>query len=152
MTAQAAKTHFTAAEVESATGTPVPRQNQLIERGTVLPSRRDKQPNGSGDYRLMSIETVYQFAITATLARLGTSAKYAASSARKFTDQSQPGRAAGKLFPEGRTVLCLRSTGPVVINAPYHADFCDLSDHGSAFAAVDIGKICKEVDLALSKQ
>jgi hypothetical protein len=47
---------------------------------------------------------------------------------------------------------CLRSTGPVVINAPYHADFCDLSDHGSAFAAVDIGKICKEVDLALSKQ
>jgi hypothetical protein len=53
MTAQAAPKHFTAAEVESATGTPVPRQNQLIERGTIIPSRHDKRPNGSGDCRRM---------------------------------------------------------------------------------------------------
>jgi hypothetical protein len=38
-----------------------------------------------------------------------------------------------------------------VINAPYFADFCDLADHGTAFVAVDCGKICREVDEAINK-
>jgi hypothetical protein len=98
----------------------------------------------------MSIETVRQFAITAALVGLGVMAKHAAYAAREFTDEPSPGRAAGKLFPQDRTLLCLRPTGPVVINAPYHADFADLADHGKAFIAIDCGKICKEVDIALS--
>src|SRR5665647_216704 len=115
MTAQAASQYYTAADVEEGTGVPVPKQNQWIERDTIIPSRHDKRSIGSGDPRLMSVETVYQFAITACAVKFGLSAKHAAYAARKFTDQSQPGRPAGKPFQQDLTVLVLRTTGPVVI-------------------------------------
>jgi hypothetical protein len=61
-------------------------------------------------------------------------------------------RAPNTLYESGRTVLCVRPSGAAVINAPYYADFSDLSDHGAAFVALDCGKICKEVDEAIHKQ
>jgi predicted GH43/DUF377 family glycosyl hydrolase len=150
MTAKAAS-HYTAADVEGSTGIDVSKQNQWIDRDTIVPSREDKRPSGSGDPRLMTIETVYQFAFTAAGIKLGLSAKHAAHAARQFTAKPSPGRAAGQLFPQNRTLLVVRSSGPVVINAPYHADFCELSDHGIGFIALDCGAICKNVDNALSK-
>jgi hypothetical protein len=151
MTAQADTKHFTAAEVFLLTGIPQEKQYQWKDRYVVVPSRQDKRPSGSGDPSLMSIETVRQFAITAALVGLGVMAKRAACAARKFTDHAQPGRAAGKLFEQDQTLLVLRASGPVVINAPYYADFADLADHGTAFVAIDCGKICREVDTALTK-
>jgi len=146
MTAQADAKYYTALEVFFLTGIPQEKQYQWKDRSVVVPSRQDKRPSGSGDPSLMRIETVYQFAITAELVELGLMAKHAASAARKFTDETSPGRSAGKLFPEGRTILALRPTGAVVLNAQVDADFSELSDFGVAFAAVDCGKICKEVD------
>lgn len=142
---------FTAAEVFLLTGVSPEKQYQWDDRGITIPSRNDKRPNGSGDPRLMTIETVYQLAVTANLVRLGVGPRHAAHAARKFTSQGQSGRLAGGLFPQDRTVLCLRATGPVVSNEPYHADFCDLADHGTAFVAIDCGAICKKVDNALSQ-
>jgi hypothetical protein len=151
MNSHAAATHYTAAEVAAATGIPPEKQLQWHDRPIIIPSRNDVRPNGTGDKRLISRETVIQIALTAALARLGIPAGQAASAARLFTDRSGPGRPAGKLYPQDRTVLVLRETGPVVINAPYHADFCDLSDHGTSFVAIDAGAICRNVDTALSK-
>jgi DNA-binding transcriptional MerR regulator len=151
MNSHAAATHYTAGEVAAAIGISPEKQLQWDDRGVTIPSRNDVRPNGSGEKRLMSRETVYQLALTAALARLGIPAKQAAAAARKLTDQPSPGRPAGKLYPQDRTVLALRETGPVVINAPYHADFCDLSNHGTSLVAIDAGAICRNVDTALSK-
>jgi hypothetical protein len=150
MTALAAK-QFTASEVFAGTGIRPEKQYQWDDRGVTVPSRNDKLPSGSGDPHLKSIETVYQFAITATFVSHGVGPKLAADAARQFTDQSQPGRAAGKLFPQNRTMLRILPSGPVVINAPYPADFCELSDHGEALVSVDCGKICRRVDDAIHK-
>lgn len=150
MTARAA-THYTAADIFEATGVPPEKQCQDIERGVIVASRNDRRPNGSGDKRLSSIETVYQFGITAALSKLYVSGRQAAYAARKFTDNSNPGRPAGRLFPEARTLLCIRPMGPIVVNAPYDADFSDLSDHGTVFVALDIGKVCGAIDTALEQ-
>jgi hypothetical protein len=69
----------------------------------------------------------------------------------QFTDKPSPGRPAGKLFKQDRTLLILRPTGPVVINATHYADFDSLSDHSEILFAVDCGKVCQEVDEAISK-
>jgi hypothetical protein len=150
MTALAAK-HFTAAEVFEVTGVPQQKAYQWDDRGVTVPSRADKLPSSSGDPHLRSIETVYQLYITAALVAFGLGPKHAATAARTFTDQSQPGRPAGRLFERDRTVLCIRKGGSVVINAPYGADFADLSNHGTALVAVDCNKICREVDEAIHK-
>ncbi len=149
MTARADKKHFTAVEVFELTGVPQQKAYQWDDRHVTVPSRNDKLASSSGDRHLRSIETVYQIAITDALVRLSIGPKLSARAARIFTDQSQPGRPAGKLFEQGLTLLCLRTTGPVVINATYYADFSDLSDHGTAFVALDCGKICKKVDEAI---
>jgi hypothetical protein len=151
MTAQADAKQLTAAEVFAITGLRPEKQYQWDDRGVTVPSRNDKLPSGSGDPHLKSIETVYQLAITAALVRLGVGPKAAACASRKFTDHAQPGRTAGKLFPQDQTLLVLRASGPVVINAPYYSDFADLAEHGTAFVAIDCGKICKEIDIALSQ-
>jgi len=84
------------------------------------------------------------------LAQLGIPAKQAAFAARKFSDNANPGRPAAMLFPQGRTVLCLREDGPVVINADLDADFSALSDSTASFAAIDCGQVCKRVDAILN--
>jgi hypothetical protein len=91
MTAKAAPTHFTASDIEEVTGVPVAKQNQDIERGVVIPSRHDKRPTGSGDKRLSSIETVYQFALMAALLELNVTPRHAAYGARRFSDNPSPG-------------------------------------------------------------
>lgn len=54
MTAQkAATTHYTPADVFHATGITVPKQNQWYDRLTIVPSRLDTKPNGSGVYRMV---------------------------------------------------------------------------------------------------
>jgi hypothetical protein len=150
MTALAAK-QFTASEVFAVTGIRPEKQYQWDDRGITVPSRNDKLPTGSGDPHLKSIKTVYQLTIAAAFVSCGVGPKLAAKAARTFTDHSQPGRVAGELFEQGLTLLCLRKTGPVVINASHYADFSYLSDHGAAIVAIDCGKICREVDEAIHK-
>ncbi len=133
------------------TRTPAPTLAQRIDRGIFKLSRRDKLSSGSGSYREFSRITTIKFAIAQKFVELNVSAGPAHEAASLFTDHSQPGRAAGELFPQDRTVICLRKSGPVLINAPYFYDFADLADHGDAFVALDCAKICREVDTALSR-
>jgi hypothetical protein len=150
MTACSVPTHYAAAQVAAATGVSAERQCQWYDRNTIIPNRQDKRLDGPGDYRLTSLPTVYQIAITNRLAQLGINAKQAAFAARKFTDFPNPGRPAAMLFPQGRTVLCLRENGPVVINADLDADFSALSDSAESFAAIDCGQVRKSVDAILN--
>jgi hypothetical protein len=151
MNVHSAQKHYTAGEVAAAIGVPQEKQLQWDDRRVTIPSRNDVRPNGSGEKRLMSRETVYQLALTAALARLGIPAKQAACAARLFTDRSSPGRPAGKLFSRARTVLVIRPTGSALINAEPDADFFALADGGTSFVAIDVAAVCNTVDEKLNK-
>ncbi len=69
-----------------------------------------------------------------------------------FTEHGQRDRAACEAFPQGRTILVIRATGPVIINPMFDADFSELSDYGIAFVAVDCGKTCDEIDSILNSK
>jgi hypothetical protein len=122
-----------------------------VDYGAIELQGCDHRTSGSGNPIRLSKTRIHHIALIEHMVGVGISLSKASAASSKFIDQSQPGRPAGKLFEQGLTLLCLRTTGPVVTNPPYHADFSDLSDHGTELFAVDCGKICREVDEALSK-
>jgi hypothetical protein len=138
--------HCTPAAVAELTGVSVPKQNQWTERGVIQHSRRDKKSTGSGDYRKMSMETIFQFAIANACAKVGIPARSAAKAARLFCI-AQPNRPANELFEFNRTLLVFRPSGEQIINADYAASLTDIC--GRPFAAaviVDVGQIIKTID------
>lgn len=128
-----------------ATGVSVPTLGRWFDRGTIKQSRRDKSSTGSGEHRQFSRNTVIQIAIAKQLIDLGMSAGPANTAASVFTEHGQRDRKPAEPFAQGRTIMALRKSGTVVLNA-FDADFSELSDFGIAFAAVDCGKVCKEID------
>jgi len=152
MTAHAATTHYTPAEVFNATGISVPKQNQWYDRRTIKPSRLDKQPAGSGSYRLVCAATVYQIAVTAACVNLGIPARQAAEGARLFS-LDQPDRAANTLYPFDRTLLVMKATGTQITKAGFNDSLTDVC--GRPFEAaiiIDIGQIVRAVDQEISKK
>jgi hypothetical protein len=149
MTAQQAEPkYFTAAEVEAVTGFNVPQQNQMIARSVIIPSRNDVRPTGTGDKRLMSSETVIQFALTAEAMKIGVSTRLGAYAARIFTEPS-PGRRAATLFPRGRSILILAGpTGPALINCELDAE---LAEFGASLSYIDVGAVVRDVNDKINK-
>jgi hypothetical protein len=152
MTAEAATTHYTPADVFRATGISVPKQNQWYDRGTIKPSRLDKKPTGSGSYRLVCAATVYRIAITATCANIGMPATQAADAARLFADE-QPGRQANKPYEFGRTLLVTNGSGSRIVNAGYNDSLIEICGRDfEAAVIVDVGQIIRDIDAALQLQ
>ena len=136
--------------VSRATNVPLPTLGRWLDRGTIKHSPRDKASGGSGDYRQFSRNTIVQIAIARKLIELGIPAGPANAAASLFTEHGQRNREPAQPFDHGRTILALRPTGAVVLNAQFDADFSELSDFGVAFVAVDCGKVCKEIDEAIN--
>jgi hypothetical protein len=138
--------------VFEATGISVPKQNQWYDRQTIKPSRLDKQPAGSGSYRLVCPATVYQIAITARCVNLGIPARQAAEGARPF-GIDQPGRPANTLYEFGRTLLVKKSAGVEIRVEDFNASLADIC--GRPFEAaviIDLGSIIRAVDHALNSR
>jgi DNA-binding transcriptional MerR regulator len=138
--------------VSRATNIPLPTLGRWLDRGTIKQSRRDKASTGSGEHRQFSRNTIVQIAIARKFIELGINAGRANAAAALFTEHSQRDRAACERFPQGRTILVIRPTGPVIINPMFDADFSELSDYGIAFVAVDCGKTCDEIDSILNSK
>jgi hypothetical protein len=146
MPAKAASTHYTPHDVFNATSVSVAKLNQWIDRGTVILSRRDKKPSGSGDWRLISLETVHQVAITALGVRFGVPAKLAAEGARLLA-VAQPGRQANAIFEHGRTLILFQPSGTRIVNSQYEESLADILGRlFSAATLVDVGQIIKATD------
>jgi DNA-binding transcriptional MerR regulator len=135
--------------VSRATNVPLPTLGRWLDRGTIKPSCRDKASGGSGEHRQFSRNTIIQIAIARKLIELGIAAGPANEAASMFTEHAQRDRAAGTPFAQGRTILVIRPTGPVILNPLFDAEFSELADYGIAFVAVDCGKACNEVDSIL---
>jgi hypothetical protein len=150
MTASAAAKRYTPADICRATGFTVPQQNQHIARHTIIPSCYDSKPTGTGDVRLTSSETAYQFAIFGKCTELGIQARRAAEAARLFAVE-QPGRQASAVFEFGRTLLVVKTTGPQIVNVDYDASLSDIFGRPMpATIIIDIGQVIDEVNVKLS--
>ena len=146
MTARAASILYTPADVSNTTGLSVQKLNQWDDRRITRPLRQDKRPAGSGTCRLVCAATVHQIAITIAGIKLGITARRAADAAWLFTSD-QPGRTANTLYPAGRTLLLVKSSGAEILNAPFKSTLTDIC--GRPFEAaiiLDIGQIIKTVD------
>jgi DNA-binding transcriptional MerR regulator len=142
--------HLKIGDVSRVTGVPIPMLGRWLDRRTIRPSRNDKPSIGTGDHRTFSRNTIIQIAIARKLIELGISAGPANAAASMFTEHGQRDRAACETFSQGRTILVIRPTGPVILNPLFDAEFSELADYGIAFVAVDCGKTCNEVDAALN--
>jgi hypothetical protein len=151
MPAKADKAYFTPADVFNVTGVSAAKLNQWIDRGTVIPSRLDKKPNGSGDWRRISLETVHQIAIAEAGVRFRIPARLAAEGARLLA-VGQPGRAANELFEFGLTAMVHTEDGIAIRNLDSDASLSEVFGRPFQNATIiDIGPIIKAVDESISK-
>jgi hypothetical protein len=104
---------------------------------------------GTGNHCGWSRNRILQLAITQALLKSGVSLSRSANGALEFTDAGNSGRAAGQLFPIGKTALVLGPTGAVVVNVDPDARVTDLSNNGVAIC-VDCNKIVADVDAVLN--
>jgi hypothetical protein len=146
MTAKAATTHYTAAEVSNATWVSVPKQNQWGDRRITIPARTDKRPTGHGSYRLVCAATVYNIAIIEAGTRQGLPARRAADAARLFAVQ-QPGRNANALYEHGLTLLIVKAGDAEIVNAPFESSLTDICGRPFESATIlNLSQIIKAVD------
>jgi hypothetical protein len=143
--------HYTLGIAANAAGM-TPRTYRRLIDTNILPLRcNDLKSQGSGDYIGLSRNRILQAATTQYLHEsLHISLSAAAQAALTFSDESQPGRAAGDCFAIGKTLLVVRPTGTVVINPQFGADSTDLADDCFGCTFVDCGKIAKQVDTILN--
>jgi hypothetical protein len=135
---------FKTSEAARAIGMPQRTMLSWLDRRVVSLGDGDVDAGTSGIPRMMCMERVIQVAISYELNRLGLNPTRASEAAAHFTDRSQPGRAAGKLFANNRTYLVVTARETFVINAPHAAP----SDFGPS-VVVDVGQIVERIDRAL---
>jgi hypothetical protein len=123
---------------------------RTIDHNVIKLRGTDKQSTGTGDCVGFSRSRVLQIAITNELLSTGMALSKAADAALEFSDYGNQGRAAGKLFETAKTLLVVRPTGAVVVNADFDASFVDLSARGISIIVLDLNKIVAQVDLALN--
>src|SRR5260370_30044640 len=145
MTAKADQ-YFSPGDILYATGVSVPKQNQWIGWGTIIPARTDRKPTGSGVYRMVCAATVLQFAITTECVRTGLPARLAAEGARLFA-VAQPNRAANELYETGHTLLLFQKNGSRIVNSQYDESLTDICGREFDTATiVNIGRIKRAID------
>jgi hypothetical protein len=111
----------------------------------------DKKSTGTGRHVGLSRSRAYEAAIVRQLTQRGVATSRAANGAFAFTLSGEGGRAAGQLYPLGRTVLVLRQHDAVVANVDPDARVRDLS-HSGICIAVDCNKIVADVDAVLNSK
>jgi hypothetical protein len=135
---------FKTTEAARAIGMPQHTLMSWLDRRVVALGGGDVDEGTSGRPRLLSMARVLQLALAHEMTKLGLNPTRAAEAAALFTDKSQPGRATGRPFTTGRTLLVVSATATEVINAP-HAE----ADFGASIV-VDCGAVVERLERALS--
>jgi hypothetical protein len=109
----------------------------------------DRKSTGPGDHVGLSRLRAIEAAIVQHLNRHGVQVSRAARAAFEFTLNGNEGRSAGDLYALGRTLLVIRKTDAVVVNADPATRVSDLSDNAVAIV-VDVNAIVNHVDAQLN--
>jgi hypothetical protein len=106
--------------------------------------------NGTGNRCGWSRNRILQLAITQALVKRGVSLSMSAKAALEFSDNGGASRAAGQLYPVGKTILRLGSKDAEVANVDFSASIFDLSND-SVTICIDLNRIVEQVDSVLNK-
>ena len=140
-------THYQTAAVSKATDTPILKLQRYFERSHIRLQPCDLPSRGSGENRGYSMRRIRQVGITTELTWLGIGPSRAAEAAFLFSDQGNPGREVGELFPLGRTMLVgfHRGENKVVNVLPDESLDTILEQNNAAFI-VDVGRILTKIN------
>jgi hypothetical protein len=109
----------------------------------------DKKSASTGCHVGLSRQRAYEAAIVRQLTQRGFATSRAANGAFAFTLSGEGGRAAGHLYPLGKTILAFRQHDAVVANVDPDARVSDLSNNGVCLV-VDLNAIVAHVDAVLN--
>jgi hypothetical protein len=116
----------------------------------VTPIRaNDLKAAGSGSRVGLSRNRILQIAVTQALLKNGVSLSRAAKAALEFSDYGNNGRAAGQVFPRGKTVLVLSSNSAAVCNLDFSTSIFEMSNDGVTIC-IDLNRISESVDAVLN--
>lgn len=134
-----------------------------LARKSVHLSPTDRDGEGSGSRRLLTLRTVYAIAITAHLVRHGLSPERSFVAAKSFTNFGRPDFSLGRHAPDGEAHLLVFTPAPgtAIDEAEARAMLVFVaspSDLGAAFSrhrseaitVVNCTAICEKVDAALA--
>jgi hypothetical protein len=122
---------------------------QWLETSVITLQGNDKKASGSGNHWGLSRQRAYQVAIVQRLNKLGMLVSRAASAALVFTDQGQTGRAAGDLFPQGKTILVVSAEGAKVVNTTFDAPHAEVTNRAATAITLDLNRVVQQVDSIL---
>jgi hypothetical protein len=111
----------------------------------------DVTTTGTGNQCGWSRNRILLAAITQALVEKNLSPSASAKAGLEFSDSGNAGRAAGEVFPSGKTILAIGGpNGPAVRNVDFDAKiFDELSESGVAIL-VDLNKVVADVDAVLN--
>jgi hypothetical protein len=109
----------------------------------------DRQTSGSGDPVGYSRRRILQAAILRKLIPFGVTNKAAGRHALAFTDECQTDRAAGQLFPNGKTILVVSPEGATVKNVMFDVTLADATDREVAAIIINLNQVVAQVDAVL---
>ena len=109
----------------------------------------DKHSTGTGCPVGLSRKRAYH-AIVQHLNRLGLPPSRAARAALEFTDCGNAGRAAGQLFPIGKTIILIKPDSATVENFFSDTSFSEVSAASACLIAVDCNSIVEKIDAVLN--
>jgi hypothetical protein len=112
----------------------------------------DRETTGSGIPVGYSRRRILQAAIVRKLIPLGVTNRAAGRCALAFTDEGTSERAAGQLYPHGKTILCVSAQGAKVLNAMFDVTLADATDREVAAITIDLNQVVAQVDAVLNNE
>jgi hypothetical protein len=110
----------------------------------------DRRSAGAGHQVGLSRKRAYEAAIVQQLKIHGVSVSRAAKAAFEFTQNGNDGRAAGQLYPVGRTILVIKPDSTTVENIFSNTSFSEVIAASACVIAVDCNNIVEKIDAVLN--
>jgi hypothetical protein len=137
---------YTAGAVAKATDTPLPTIQRYKQQGLVRLQSCDVPSSGSGEKCGYSLRRLIQVALITELSRIGIAPSRAAKAAFAFSDQGNPGRAVGELYPLGTTLLAGLPGGEnKVLNIPPDLSISDVLATDTAAFIINVNRVIDQI-------
>jgi hypothetical protein len=133
-----------AAEVKDAT------LRQWFGIGVLKFRAGDIHSQGTGTHVRVSRLRAYEAAIVQELSLRGVNVSRGAKAAFEFTINGNAARAAGHLFPVGKTIILIKPDSATLENIFSNTSFSEVSAASACVIAVDCNKIVESVDSVLN--
>ena len=127
-----------------------PREfRRLVDNGFAAMQGCDRTSTGTGDKAGYSRRRILQAATTKALTDLGVPTSRASHAAFQYSDVENIGRAPGKLYSHGKSLLFVSADSATVRNVFHDTSWTDITP-GTSVTIVDLNRVAERVDHLLN--